>query len=63
MAATVIAKKNNIELYLGVLFGILMPVFALAVLAVEQMLFTGIGAAAVLASIAWVAFMLRQLKY
>lgn len=63
MTATVIAKKNNIELYLGVLFSILMPVFALAALAAEQMLFTGIGAAATLASIAWVAFMLRQLKY
>lgn len=57
-----IATKNNIELYLGVLFGILMPVFALLALAATQMLFTGIGAAVVLASIAWVAFMLRQLK-
>lgn len=58
-----IATKNNIELYLGVLFSILMPVFALLALAATQMLFTGIGAAVVLASIAWVAFMLRQLKH
>lgn len=58
-----IAMKNNIELYLGVLFAILMPVFALLALAATQMLFTGIGAAVTLASIAWVAFMLRQLKH
>lgn len=62
MTASLITPKNNIELYLGVLFGILMPVLVLLGLAAEKILFTGIGAVATLASIAWVVFMLRQLK-